>query len=453
MWPRGSKLPCNFSPKDGSAAAKSGNSGKFQLAPKDLLSRLTLKSGGPGSGPDFELGQIGGNLMTRHGDVLRIVTAMAACGLVACASGGGTSRNVANPGTGPVFGSVSGSGSTAPNQAAGGFLQSLGQHPSYKDGFGTFSGTVTDEGIVSPSGVISFTFTPPVHATTGSNSAPSPAVGRPLDGTEFPLQQTVIAASPYGIVPDTAANNGGATLSIVDWSAKQFRLSIPSLDVNTTFTSGTLFQGPTLVTIGDMRLAVSNMDYTVFGAWEVDRPVPNSGVPGDYIIHLGAFVTGYETPSSAMPSSGTANYSGTRNVAGIIVEHPYSDGVYYGGLERASVQGDASFTANFATGSVTGSFTHMIAVAGGSSTPFELPWNDISVNASIAAGTSHFSGTTAAAPVSGTSPHPWNAFVVVSGSAKGKIDGGFYGPQAEELGAVWSVSDGPITAIGVVGAH
>jgi hypothetical protein len=274
-----------------------------------------------------------------------------------------------------------------------------------------------------------------------------------LTGTAFPLEQTAIAVSPYGVIADPAANSAGATLSVVDWSAKQFHLSIPSLGVNTTFTSGTLLQGPTLVTIGDTRLALSNMNYTVFGAWEVDRSVANSGVPDDYIAHLSAFVAGYETPTSAMPTSGTASYSGTRNVAGVIVEHPYFNGVYIGGLERAAVQGDASFTANFATGSVTGDFTNMIAVSGGSQPGVSVPWNDISINASIAAGTSHFSGTTAAAPASGPSPNLYNSRVVVSGSAKGYIDGGFYGPQAEELGAVWSVSDGPITAIGVVGAQ
>jgi hypothetical protein len=70
------------------------------------------------------------------------------------------------------------------------------------------------------------------------------------------------------------------------------------------------------------------------------------------------------------------------------------------------------------------------------------PWNDVSVTSSMISGTSRFSGSTAAtsAPVT-----PY----AVSGAATGRIDGGFYGPTATELGAVWSLSDGNTAVIGV----
>jgi hypothetical protein len=75
-----------------------------------------------------------------------------------------------------------------------------------------------------------------------------------------------------------------------------------------------------------------------------------------------------------------------------------------------------------------------------------LPWNDVSVNASIAAGTNKFSGTT------GVTSTPQNTFSL-KGSAIGSINGAFYGPAAEELGAIWTLSDGTISAIGGLAAR
>jgi hypothetical protein len=102
--------------------------------------------------------------------------------------------------------------------------------------------------------------------------------------------------------------------------------------------------------------------------------------------------------------------------------------------------GDASLAANFATGTIAGTFIHMTATDSGN---IRSPWNDVSVSASLAAGTSHFSGSTAAASA------PSGAFAL-SGTATGRIDGGFYGPNANELGAVWSLTDKGSVAVGVV---
>ena len=302
------------------------------------------------------------------------------------------------------------------------------------------------------------TFTPPAPATTGANPAASPSLGQPLNGTAFPLNQTVIALSESGVAPDSAANSGGATLSISSWNQSgdsQFRLQIPGLAVDTTFTSPTLLKGTAIISTGGLQLAASNMNYAALGIWEVDTG--STGFTStDGVAHVGAFMTGYETPAAALPAAGTANYSGTNNVSGLLYFFPY-----YGGVTRGVVKGDASFSVNFASGALTGGFTNMVVtglgVGGGS-----YPWNNISVSASITAGASHFSGTTAASPLTAVS-FPAQA---VSGSATGHIDGSFYGPHAEELGAVWSLTDGPpmlptnpstaaasTIVIGVVAAH
>ena len=61
-------------------------------------------------------------------------------------------------------------------------------------------------------------------------------------------------------------------------------------------------------------------------------------------------------------------------------------------------------------------------------------------------GTNSFSGSTGAA----TAPA---GTYTLKGTANGHIDGAFYGPNANELGAVWTLSNGDGTgaAIGVVG--
>ncbi len=139
-----------------------------------------------------------------------------------------------------------------------------------------------------------------------------------------------------------------------------------------------------------------------------------------------------------IPTSGTATYSQTGGVGGTTFA-PSGNGVV-----AATVSGDANLTANFATGAVTGSFTNMSAYNTGTFTP----WNDVSVNASIAAGTNQFSGSTA------TTSAPGGNFAL-KGNAAGHINGSFYGPNANELGAVWTLSngDGTGSAIGVIGAR
>jgi C-lobe and N-lobe beta barrels of Tf-binding protein B len=286
-----------------------------------------------------------------------------------------------------------------------------------------------------------FAIAAPAPATTGANPIASPSLGQPLTGTAFPLEQTAIAVGPLGFVPDTAANSGGATLTIVNWSGSsdgQFRLTIPGLGIDTTFASPTLLKGTATVSTSSFRLAASNMNYAALGAWEVDTSSFDTTYgQTDVVSHLGAFTTGYETPAAAMPTSGTASYSGTNNVSGIFATY-----YYLGAFYRGKLQGDASFSVNFAKNALTGNFTNML-LSGGVSGAGPTPWNNISVSASITPGTSHFSGTTIANPLTGGGPS----------AGAGQINGSFYGPHAEELGAVWSLTNGSTTTIGVVAAH
>jgi len=132
-----------------------------------------------------------------------------------------------------------------------------------------------------------------------------------------------------------------------------------------------------------------------------------------------------------MPTSGTAVFSGP----GLVTATVYKT---VGTEIQASnpIVGNASISANFGSGAVNGSFTQMMVTN-------TEHWNDVSVTANIATGSNTFSGTTAAASAPG---QPMS----LSGSAVGKINGAFFGPAAQNLGAVWSLSDGTGSALGTV---
>jgi hypothetical protein len=137
------------------------------------------------------------------------------------------------------------------------------------------------------------------------------------------------------------------------------------------------------------------------------EPVPNG------IAYYGY---GFETPVAAVPTAGTANFTG------------FAEGYIYssthGQITGAYVAGNATLSVNFGSGSITGAFTNMKANLNSMDfTNLSSQWNDVSLNASIAAGTSKFSGTTA---VTSTPQTPLS----LSGNATGHVDGGFYGPAA-----------------------
>jgi hypothetical protein len=215
-----------------------------------------------------------------------------------------------------------------------------------------------------------------------------------------------------------------------------YMLAVPALSVFTSFSAGTsnpggIFSNPVAETAGNDALTTFGLSYVEFGAWL--RADYASGIPS----YASYFAFGYETPSAAMPSSGSATYSDAGGVQGSVF---VSNGT---AVSSGIVSGGVSLNANFSSGTVTGSFTNMNVYTRATA----APWNDVSVSASIAAGTNSFSGSTA------TTSAPGGQLSLKNGAA-GHIDGAFYGPNAENLGAVWTLSngDGTGSAIGTVGA-
>ena len=226
-------------------------------------------------------------------------------------------------------------------------------------------------------------------------------------------------------------------------SANSLQLTIPAVNVNATiWEMAGLLSAPDF---GDTP--VIGLSYVALGEWQQPG---NAGNP-----QYSLFAFGYETPASAMPTSGTATFSGMAQGS------EFAPVGTQGQIVSVGLFGRAALSVDFASGSIAGSFTQMTAapynavgtapaVSYATTPPFPLPppggpWNDVSVSASIAAGTNKFSGTTAAAS------NPQSAYSL-SGSATGSVAGAFYGPNAQELGAIWTLSDGKASAIGGVAA-
>jgi hypothetical protein len=187
------------------------------------------------------------------------------------------------------------------------------------------------------------------------------------------------------------------------------RVAIPSLGIDETFNANTDlrgFQGDT---------AYYGLTYVVLGEW--------AHWSGTRTTSYTESVFGYETPISAVPTSGTAQFSGWASGA-----------VFKGSNSGAWVDGFANVSVDFVSGKVSGALTKM---RDGSA----QPWNDVSVSGSIIGGTNKFSGTTAAT----SAP---NSSLSLTGGATGRIDGGFYGPAAEQVGAVWTLTDSSGSAVG-----
>ena len=246
--------------------------------------------------------------------------------------------------------------------------------------------------------------------------------------TVFPLLETVVTINAAGLTADSAAMNGGATLAFESTGRTddRYQMSVPGLG----FTDVALAAGGWYcyglcggsVTLYNSEPATSNLSWTTFGAWDSYTTASNSHA---------AYVTGYRTPVSAVPTTGSATYRGS--VQGRVM---FSAAGPTHGVAVYGLYGDATLQANFASGAITGSLTNMSASGD--------PWNSVSLLGAISGGQNYFSGTSAA-----TSAPAGQA--TLSGTATGTFAGMFFGPSAQEAGAVWTLHDGTKTAIGSFG--
>jgi hypothetical protein len=347
----------------------------------------------------------------------RVVTALsiASLALAACAGGGpgGLATNVIGSGSA----GVPSSGSTSAPQPA------VTEIPyAYNADFDTGSTGPVGAPVAAVWGTVA-----PQIATPGGPTISGVAGPYPSPNTSFPVFATGLQfTAGGGVSPVSIGKDATATVTqtnvydpCVLSNFTYLQLAIPSANVNTTIS--VFLGGNTAGANGDP----DPLNYIALGAWR------EASSPGGPIVF---YLFGYETAASAVPTSGQASFSG--KVAGDVFA-PID-----GHVMQASLSGNASITADFASGNVTGALTGIQYQAPRA----QGPWNDVSLTAAIAPGSNRFSGSTA---VTSAPPTTFS----LSGSAAGHIDGAFFGPSAQAIGALWTLSDGTAAAIGTIAAR
>jgi len=271
----------------------------------------------------------------------------------------------------------------------------------------------------------------PAPGSFGSNPIPAQlasAAGPSFQGAysgAFPLLFSGFQATDGGLTAITPGE--GATITITGsapsggGSPVSWEISIPSANVSDSgWGSVGIYQD-----LGDGPIQA--LSYVAMGYWKSSK-YWSFVTPSDSI---GVLVFGFETPTASMPASGQAIFTGNADAA-----------VFQAGnfVQVGYVSGNASLSADFASGKISGAFTGMKGYAGAVGNP----WNDVSVTGAIAAGTNRFNGVTAVTSV------PTGGSGIMGSSATGSINGAFFGPAAQQIGAVWTLTDGNLSAVGGV---
>jgi len=160
--------------------------------------------------------------------------------------------------------------------------------------------------------------------------------------------------------------------------------------------------------------AADDLQFSSFGAWSTNNTAPN--VMGGF----GVVASGQDTPVGAMPTTGTATYSGA--TTGFL---------QVGTSAETRIRGTASVTANFASGNITSAFNipNQFNVAG---------------TANVVSGTNTYTGTTNTSSIANTG---------LPAAMTGDLRGAFYGPTAQETAGTWTLKGGTgATAAQAIGA-
>jgi len=158
----------------------------------------------------------------------------------------------------------------------------------------------------------------------------------------------------------------------------------------------------------------TDLNFSSFGAWDTNTIAPN--VTGGF----GVIASGQNTPVGAMPTSGTATYTG--GTTGFLQTSATS--------AETRIRGTATVTANFGTAAITSAFN--------------IPgqFNFIGTG-SIVGGTNTYTGSTTTTSVANSA---------LPAAMLGDLRGAFYGPAAQETAGTWTLKGGQAQAIGAFGA-
>lgn len=295
------------------------------------------------------------------------------------------------------------------------------------------------------------------------SSPPSSTVAFGLDevvlkitGTPSPAVAAANVGNAVAYFQGTTVENG-VTYPVI-------ALDIPNLSLHAT----NLVGDGSAALQGDgskISFAADAMTYTAMGVWSYTSANTTFGA------YTGVGITGFETPSAGIPVTGTANYLGTEEaqgtsgaggMAGAVVYAPSGTGgmagVVYapsgtGTIAEVSVSGNVSLSVDFAAGTINGGTFETLE----NTSEGPVPWLQMEMKGTFSG--NNISGTTRSISLGSAPNFPGPETAGIFGmttAAAGTFQGKFYGPNAEELGLVWSLhdntSDGGKTAVGVIGA-
>lgn len=197
-----------------------------------------------------------------------------------------------------------------------------------------------------------------------------------------------------------------------------------------------------LTTFNKPNLAIGlngvGLTYSDFGEWSM-KPTTTGAGTASYSVWAGGTQL-----TSAMPTTGSATYTGITRGISLVANTPYQ------------LNGNLTLTANFtaAGGTVTGNITGITAatfpgngIPGTSGvTTLAGGFNSIALAGTISGNA--FSGTATAGAVTAAGPNPAAIAVGTTGTASGH----FYGPAANEVTGVWNMSTATVQAMGSFGA-
>lgn len=234
----------------------------------------------------------------------------------------------------------------------------------------------------------------------------------------FDSQQTTLFADDGMATVERTANGWTVTVG-----GQTFTFDDSAYDADPRFPSGYYIDDA-----GDIRVfqtwtqgfgPASQFDHFDVKSWGTTDFDSGNPTVGDvvYMVH------GNRTPDTAMPSSGTATYSGTFTSQ----EYPSDQAVFSRDAAVMYFWGSATLTANFASSSVAGAFRDMRKRPGNTRTNTAAS-GGATFNAQISG------NQMTASDLTGTGD--------LAGYRNGAVRGAFFGPAAEEAGGVFDATDG-----------
>jgi hypothetical protein len=264
------------------------------------------------------------------------------------------------------------------------------------------------------------------------------ATNPPPVGMIFGLLGPAVKVTSTTVEAANKGTNGTLTYRGMSNGVPIFDINIPAINLNATNVRADGSLAPAS-TGGSALLGLKVLKYTAQGAWGYTT--------GGGLSYAGVAASGSGTPIANVPTSGAATYSGINGTVGI-----YFVPSGAGAISSGALSGDITINVNFGTGAVCGLLSNMTAtpVEGGAATP----WNNVSLSANIKRLTDNasFTGTTSA---NGAPSGAGNAGF--SSAAAGDLGGAFFGPNADEAGGTWTLTEpgaagGGKTAFGAFGA-